>query len=112
MQNNDKRNTEVVDLGEGWFRLDHHQAWQVWLKTFTVDGKKVTLYLDDWSVEPISLHAYDLADLVIDEDWSNIHQECIFEHRGDMDITVLQPHLPADAYEEVKAVYQEHINQD
>lgn len=109
--NNDFNKTTVVDIGDGWFNLEHLDGRNVWLKTFSIDGKKVTLYLDDWSVHPISLHNYDINDLIIDSGWVNLHANGFFTHT-EMDISSLKPLLPAAMYKEIESKFKELFDEN
>jgi predicted nucleic acid-binding Zn-ribbon protein len=92
---------EVKELENGWHRLISTDAWMCYLKTYIIEGKYVTVYLDDFSVAPISLKNYSLKDLVVDEDWSMIHEETFFEHDAP-EVVVLKDQLPSNIFNDVK----------
>ncbi|MCY8119580.1 hypothetical protein MOC55_11950 [Bacillus spizizenii] len=105
LKNNDQ-NTEVTYLPNGWVHLAHIDAYWVYLKTFIHEGQPLTIYMDDFSVEPISVKAYHLDDLVIDEDWANLHENTILSC-DTMDVEFFKPHLPAHIYKELKKAHNE-----
>lgn len=106
--------TEIVDLGNGWYRLDHVDSYKIWLKTFKVVGMDITVCLDDWSVAPISLHRYNAEKLVIDEDWKFLTMKTIFKHTtndGDMQVgmKLLQEQLPSEVFQDIERIYLTYI---
>ncbi|MCP8973129.1 hypothetical protein NMK43_08475 [Bacillus licheniformis] len=105
LRNNDQK-TEVTNLPNGWVRLTHQTAVSVYLKTFINEGQPLTVYMDDFSIEPISVKAYHLDDLIIDEEWLNLHENTILSY-GTMDVEFFKPHLPAHIYQELKKAHDE-----
>ncbi|MCZ4246875.1 hypothetical protein BXO87_01870 [Bacillus sp. GZB] len=106
MLRNDDQNTEVSHLPNGWVRLEHQYAYWVYLKTFMHEGQALTIYMDDFSVEPISIKAYHIDDLVIDEGWVNLHKNTIIGCNK-MDVEFFKPHLPEHIYQELKKAHDE-----
>lgn len=106
MLKNNSQNTEVTNLPNGWVKLSHIDAYTVYLKTFMNEGQALTMYMDDFSIEPISLKAYHLDDLVIDADWLNLHDNTILTY-GTMDVEFFKPHLPAHIYQDIKKAHDE-----
>ncbi|KZR57522.1 hypothetical protein [Pseudobacillus badius] len=108
MINKDVKNTLITNVGNGWTCLEHNDAYTAYLKTFTINDKVVTAYMDNFSIAPLSLHSYDLSNLVVDEDWSNVIAKPIVTF-GEYDFSSLKVCLPSDIYEDIYKTFTEFL---
>lgn len=79
------QHTKEAPRSAGWTLLEETD-WACRLRTFTGrDGKPYTVYADDWSVAPVSVKQYALADLDVDVDWENVHRNTVLEWASTQD---------------------------
>lgn len=71
--------TDLTYLENGWTRLSHDDGWNAYLRTFEKDGTKRTVIYNDYA-NPVSIHEYDAWELVLDDEWENLYEECIVDY--------------------------------
>lgn len=67
------KETKVETQPKGWTMLVHDDGYTCILKSMEIEGHTRTVYVDDWSSQPVSVHTYELGGLEVSEDWNSIH---------------------------------------
>lgn len=58
-----------------WYEFENEETGcKVTARTFTIDGEKRTVVLDNFSDYPFSIQNFDLGAFEVEEDWSNIYE--------------------------------------
>ena len=109
--------TDLKIISNGWLHLSQQDGYTCIMKSFDIEDVMRTIYIDNWGVQPVSVHTYDMKDLVVSEDWTSIHDCNSLVHYGSIGEAIygLMEYIhPTEYYDVLKAVtmYLGHENID
>ena len=94
-------------IENNWVQLDS-DVYTLYLKSFEIEGSMKTVVIDNFSITPLTIQNYDLANTVIEEDWGNVYDAPFVEY-DEYAFDKLAQYLSEKDFQDVKEIAAIHF---